>query len=184
MAEYPEQAAALAAAEEALEAALALIARTTEEVELIAEATAALINKKKKAAENAPYPDEYTAMVTWPSNNMGGFDKEAFITPPAPELTCPVCRGVLRHPMRVVRCGHHFCHSCITEVLRRKEQCPMDRGSLSWNVLGDSNMQLEVDGSVKGRIGELLIMCERKVDGCTWTGPLSSYNAHVTRDHS
>eukprot|EP00117_Sycon_ciliatum_P010103 scpid105595/ scgid12130/ len=36
-----------------------------------AQATAAII-----AASKRPSGLEYTAMVTWPSNNMGGFDKE------------------------------------------------------------------------------------------------------------
>ncbi|XP_065181962.1 E3 ubiquitin-protein ligase NRDP1-like [Sycon ciliatum] len=168
MAEVPEQAAALALVAQA-------VALAEELAEALTEEASATI-----AAAKGPSGLEYTAMVTWPSNNIGGFDEEAFITRPATELFCPVCGGVLRHPILAVRCGHHFCHSCITEVLKRNQPCPLDRGALSWVVPGD----LVEDRSVKRRIGELKITCEKKVNGCTWTGPLSSYDAHVTRDHS
>ncbi|KAI8823362.1 uncharacterized protein EV422DRAFT_352040 [Fimicolochytrium jonesii] len=44
------------------------------------------------------------------------------------ELTCPVCRNLLRKTYVIVECMHRFCHDCIKEALQKgNKQCPACR---------------------------------------------------------
>ncbi|RSH83079.1 uncharacterized protein EHS24_006736 [Apiotrichum porosum] len=48
----------------------------------------------------------------------------------ADQEECSVCYDILDDP-RITDCGHPFCFACITEVIRRQAQCPMDRHPIS-----------------------------------------------------
>ncbi|XP_065181008.1 TNF receptor-associated factor 4-like [Sycon ciliatum] len=120
---------------------------------------------------------DYTSTLPWPAQEMGGFDPDAFVQTPVDEqFICPVCRMVVRNPMLVVSCGHHFCHPCITLALKSNEICPLDRGPLSWQVPG----ALVPNRDMKRRVGQLEVFCEMKEHGCTWTGTLCSYDSHIS----
>lgn len=43
------------------------------------------------------------------------------------ELLCSICRMVLENPVQFRQCEHAFCDLCITEWLRHKNVCPIDR---------------------------------------------------------
>lgn len=47
---------------------------------------------------------------------QGGHDPEIFLKTAPDRLLCPVCCMVMREPLLVVECGHHFCMSCLESV--------------------------------------------------------------------
>ncbi|KAI9472482.1 MAG: WD40-repeat-containing domain protein [Benjaminiella poitrasii] len=45
------------------------------------------------------------------------------------ELTCPICQDIMKE-VYATKCGHSFCHVCISHHLRNQEDCPMCRSKL------------------------------------------------------
>lgn len=43
-------------------------------------------------------------------------------------FTCPICHEFYRDASFIARCGHEFCHSCISSWLHTKNTCPTCRG--------------------------------------------------------
>lgn len=50
------------------------------------------------------------------------------------ELTCPVCRSLLRDPF-VTACGHSFCYPCISQHLAHRKNCPSCAAYLTFDLV-------------------------------------------------
>ena len=49
----------------------------------------------------------------------GGFDVEFVLQYPGDNVTCSICLFVLRGPLQAIECGHRFCESCISDMIKR-----------------------------------------------------------------
>lgn len=76
-----------------------------------------------------------------------------------PDLTCPICLGVLRDAVRTP-CGHRFCQSCLVRCVDNSRCCPMDRRPVSQE-------DISPDADARLAVGRLLVHCRF---GCTWPG--------------
>lgn len=47
------------------------------------------------------------------------------------ELVCSICGMVLDSPVQVKQCEHAFCELCITEWMKHKNICPIDRNIIT-----------------------------------------------------
>ncbi|KAM7296437.1 TNF receptor-associated factor 6 isoform X1 [Ixodes scapularis] len=79
--------------------------------------------------------------------------------PPDNELTCPICRALLREPVEY-RCRHVFCKDCIMVWLSTNSTCPLCRVSvqaaslvpahpLIRNMVGNVKTQYTASGSFR-----------------------------------
>ncbi|XP_065181965.1 TNF receptor-associated factor 6-like [Sycon ciliatum] len=117
---------------------------------------------------------DYTRM--FPPLSLG-FDLEVFVEEPdLDRFQCPMCLGVIRNPVLVTVCGHHFCEDCITEWLKNRRTCPLDKRNVPFGRIAYNFEKLR-------HIGQLKVFCERKEVGCPWTGPLCTYESHKDSDN-
>lgn len=106
--------------------------------------------------------DKWCAMPTERSYSL--------LTPPDPNLLCPICHSVLKSPWMSVVCEHFYCRECILRSLESSALCPCDRQPLSEPQLVPAPrlVQLIVD--------ELKVQCDDK--RCTWRGQRSQWEKH------
>ena len=45
------------------------------------------------------------------------------------DLICSICTDVLQDPVYFRQCEHCFCRQCITQSLKIRKECPLDRNS-------------------------------------------------------
>lgn len=88
-------------------------------------------------------------------------------------LKCSMCMCVFEDP--VSACGQPchctFCRACITTWLAQHGSCPNDRGALSASAL-------QRDVKIQRFVDELQVVCERRAQGCYWTGRFDARPAH------
>ncbi len=69
---------------------------------------------------------------------MSGYEMKRFVDSShtdITELTCSICRDVLRDPVVANCCLQTFCKECITIWIKSNNSCPYDRKRLSENQL-------------------------------------------------
>ncbi|MFT7804913.1 uncharacterized protein LOC108937594 [Arapaima gigas] len=47
---------------------------------------------------------------------------------------CPVCKDVMREPVKIAACKHTFCRSCLMRSLEDRPHCPLCRGNVSGDI--------------------------------------------------
>ena len=60
-----------------------------------------------------------------------GYDTERFENSEQidKDLICSICTDVLQDPVYFRQCEHCFCRQCITQSLKIRKECPLDRNS-------------------------------------------------------
>ena len=104
--------------------------------------------------------------------NSGGYDFD-FVEQPPDELTCSICQLVLRDPQLTSCCGHHFCQSCVAQILAEWSPCPLCK---------EGSFTTFLDKSFQRKVSELEILCPRSESGCTWTGTVGTVANHLDGD--
>ena len=66
--------------------------------------------------------------LLWPGCHTSamGIDHLIFVTPPSPQLHCPICSEVFLTPVCCPK-GHAFCKPCISQWLETHTLCPTCR---------------------------------------------------------
>mmetsp|Transcript_10505 Transcript_10505/g.15358 ORF Transcript_10505/g.15358 Transcript_10505/m.15358 type:complete len:848 (+) Transcript_10505:19-2562(+) len=80
----------------------------------------------------------------WPLDFISNASKGGLIENLLSVLKCSVCCGLLHEPMSITPCGHSYCRTCITEVMKHNPVCPLCRSDIvdvSRNILGEKILQ-------------------------------------------
>ena len=80
------------------------------------------------------------------------------------EHKCPICRLVMRNPVRT-ECDHLFCRWCLEKVLQTDRRCPLDREDVSLDSIFPDN-------ACREEILNLQVSCNFISGGCKWVGCL------------
>jgi len=105
-----------------------------------------------------------------PSDVVGGGYKYQFVSTPADWLICNICQCPSREPYLSGCCGHTFCKSCLGQATNA---CPICHSTEFASV---PNKQVE------RAIGNLLVFCNNKEEGCEWQGEVNDISNHL--EHS
>ncbi|XP_078043529.1 E3 ubiquitin-protein ligase NRDP1 elgi [Augochlora pura] len=104
-----------------------------------------------------------------------GFDMTRFLGEVDQELICAVCSGVLEDPVQAPECEHTFCHTCITEWIKRQATCPLDRTPIDFT-------QLQVAPRLLRRLlARLSISCDNVMHGCPEVVKLDNLVSHLEK---
>ena len=103
------------------------------------------------------------------SGKTGGYNCEFIDAVPA-DFLCESCGLVAREPSLTVCCGRHYCHSCISHLLRDCKPCPGCE-AVPFSAFLDKNYQRKVLA--------LRVHCMMKDCGCQWTGQSEQLDAHL-----
>ncbi|KAM7296434.1 TNF receptor-associated factor 6 isoform X3 [Ixodes scapularis] len=90
--------------------------------------------------------------------------------PPDNELTCPICRALLREPVEC-RCRHVFCKDCIMVWLSTNSTCPLCRVSLQGASL------VPAHPLIQSMVGNVKVKC--RSPGCSARVAVSTYTTHL-----
>merc|ERR1712080_596651 len=113
------------------------------------------------------------------SSEEHGFDEE-FIDVPADYLKCVVCQFVLRDPIQITTCGHHYCFKCFERIKEYSVHfnsdlcCPIDRTMIDLSKVCK-------DIFIARAIDNLHVKCTFNKQGCTWNGELRDLEVHRGR---
>ena len=103
------------------------------------------------------------------SGKTGGYNCEFIDVVPA-DFLCESCCLVAREPSLTVCCGKHYCHTCISHLLRDSKPCPGCE-AVPFSAILDKNYQRKTLA--------LRVHCTMKDCGCQWTGQLKQHDAHL-----
>ncbi|XP_019397462.1 PREDICTED: E3 ubiquitin-protein ligase RNF138, partial [Crocodylus porosus] len=79
------------------------------------------------------------------------------------DFYCPVCRDVLRTPVRTLQCRHVFCRKCFLTAIRESgTHCPLCRGSVTKKERSYPQRALDVENNMKKFSGSCKC-CEKQV---------------------
>ena len=108
-----------------------------------------------------------------------------FITEPPKSRFCPICFElltepyqivILTEPYQIVKCGHHVCHQCHTQLLTNgKKECPVCREP-------DALSSAHLDKFLQREINDLKVRCQHHKEGCEWTGEVRDLQSHLDPD--
>ena len=87
------------------------------------------------------------------------------------DLTCPLCRKVLREPHQVSCCERKLCKVCLELKLTVSRSCPLCHGTESSHML----MQ-----QTRRKVNELEVYCPNKVRGCKAVLKISELGNHLS----
>ena len=119
------------------------------------------------------------ALPTPPNNNGGYHDNygeydydfvDTEVDTPPDRLVCKTCHLSSRDPYLSVCCGHVFCKSCMDNVKKAANACPVCR-----NEEFVTFPQKEANREVKS----LHIYCTNKKKGCEWQDEQNGVNTHL-----
>jgi len=105
-----------------------------------------------------------------------GYD-ELFVSEVPAYLECVLCRLVLRDPVAVVKCGHHFCASCFERLRAHSTRmnvelsCPIDRDTIKLTEVFQDVLLARI-------IKDLEVKCRNCENGCPWSGELRNLQIH------
>ncbi|KAF8331112.1 uncharacterized protein EI90DRAFT_2920692 [Cantharellus anzutake] len=91
-------------------------------------------------------------------------------------LICSICQLPFTLPTVTITCSHTFCQSCIRTALAYREECPVDRSSLTLNDLQPANT------IIRNLVDELLVHCPNSSLGCTHICQRQLMRTHLTHD--
>lgn len=110
-----------------------------------------------------------------------GHDAKIFAAKPSDDYVCPLCLNILNNPMQCPN-GHCFCCGCITNAVKRREECPICKVALTVNQLGRNIFMNNV-------INELETLCISNFDcevaaleHCKWVGKMREREAHYENE--
>ena len=99
-----------------------------------------------------------------------------FITEPPKSRFCPICFELLSEPYQIVKCGHHVCQQCHTQLLTNgKKECPVCREP-------DALSSAHLDKFFQREINDLKVRCQLHKEGCEWTGEVRDLQSHLDPD--
>ena len=99
-----------------------------------------------------------------------------FITEPPKSRFCPICFELLTEPYQIVKCGHHVCQQCHTQLLTNgKKECPVCREP-------DALSSAHLDKFLQREINDLKVRCQLHKEGCEWTGEVRDLQSHLDPD--
>ncbi|KAJ8043386.1 TNF receptor-associated factor 4 [Holothuria leucospilota] len=101
---------------------------------------------------------------------MGGLEV-VFLEPLDKKYECVMCTQVLRYPVQFESCGHYCCSSCLSELCRILQRCPIDQSPVQRD-------KVYVDTDFRKEIGELQVKCPNFKKGCPWEGILDDNKQH------
>lgn len=105
-----------------------------------------------------------------------GYDEE-FVDTPADYLKCLVCQYVLKDPVVIVDCGHHYCSDCFNSIkgysvhFSSQLCCPIDRGVVDLS-------RVFKDVCIARAVDDLKVKCSFHGNGCDWVGELRDLHVH------
>ena len=100
----------------------------------------------------------------------------SFITEPPKSRFCPICFELLTEPYQIVKCGHHVCQQCHTQLLTNgKKECPVCREP-------DALSSAHLDKFLQREINDLKVRCQHHKEGCEWTGEVRDLQSHLDPD--
>ena len=102
-----------------------------------------------------------------------GYDLDHFNSPVPHGLQCSICKKVLKDPKLCKDEGHPFCHSCIHEWLKRTENCPECKTTLTPGTL------VAPQKCFSRLLEALPISCDYQQRGCYSRISLGSLQDHV-----
>ncbi|RDD40711.1 TNF receptor-associated factor 4 [Trichoplax sp. H2] len=86
---------------------------------------------------------------------------------------CPVCNEVMTEPFLFSSCDHSSCKSCLQQLLRDRQPCPVD----GINIVEE---ECEVDTELQQRIAKLQVQCANRNIGCVWQGTYNQFQRHLS----
>ena len=99
-----------------------------------------------------------------------------FIAEPPKSRFCPIGFELLTEPYQIVKCGHHVCQQCHTQLLTNgKKECPVCREP-------DALSSAHLDKFLQREINDLKVRCQLHMEGCEWTGELRDLQSHLDPD--
>ena len=104
---------------------------------------------------------------------LGGYDHK-FVGSPHDRFVCKICDLPCRDPHLTVCCGHNLCKSCLDNVKKATEVCPVCRDGQFFTV---PNKQADRE------IRSLYVMCTNNERGCEWQGEVNDTNNHLLNDN-
>ena len=100
----------------------------------------------------------------------------SFITEPPKSRFCPICFELLAEPYQIMKCGHHVCQQCHTQLITSgKKECPVCREP---NALSSAHL----DKFLQREINDLKVRCHHHREGCKWTGEVRDLQSHLDPD--
>ena len=103
-----------------------------------------------------------------------------FVTAPPDYLRCMICQLVLRDPVQIMTCGHHYCQHCFQRVkgysivANTPLRCPIDQ-----NVVDLEKVFRDI--SISRVISGLKVKCTFTGRGCEWIGELGNLGTHKSK---
>ncbi|XP_065903082.1 TNF receptor-associated factor 4-like [Dysidea avara] len=104
---------------------------------------------------------------------LGGYDHK-FVAAPHDRFVCKICDLPCRDSQLTVCCGHNLCKSCLDNVKKTTEVCPLCRDGQFFTV---PNKQADRE------IRSLYVMCTNNERGCEWQGEVNNINNHLLNDN-
>ncbi|KAL7518521.1 hypothetical protein ACHAWX_003341 [Stephanocyclus meneghinianus] len=120
-----------------------------------------------------------------------GHPTSIFLTPPDPNLKCAICLDIFSDPVSLLHCGHTFCHDCLSSSMEASPTttcCPECRAHINKK---NKAHRVRV---IESTIGNAMVRCRNAYlddechpheycpQECSWTGPLSQWPLHASRD--
>lgn len=114
--------------------------------------------------------ESFSSRADSPSRDQEDFGCVFLSRPPA-DLTCRVCRLVLRDPHQTLCCGNHYCRHCLRLQLAVRGECAF---------CSARQVRSFPDVNVARRVNRLRIKCPHVERGCEWEGELFQVGDHLT----
>ena len=91
------------------------------------------------------------------------------------ETNCGLCLNILTEPYQTSCCGKYICSNCKEEKESSKQPCPYCKNRI---------MRTFLDLNRQHMIHSLMVHCNYKKEGCTWSGRLAELNTHLNETKS
>ncbi|XP_071944077.1 TNF receptor-associated factor 4-like [Antedon mediterranea] len=95
-----------------------------------------------------------------------------FMNPIEEKYRCVSCQQILVFPVLLEDCGHRCCSSCLPQLLRASQKCPIDDQSLTRD-------RVYVDCVFGQEIDIQKVKCVNHARSCQWTGILGQSKDHL-----
>lgn len=105
--------------------------------------------------------------------NSSGYPVELFLTPPASQFLCQICKMVVKKPAECSKCGELFCEACIVpeSILTPSTKAFCNACNCMITPKSPSKLLIKL-------ISEQKIKCKNSELGCTHTFVLDDLNKH------
>ena len=100
--------------------------------------------------------------------------KYKILSEPSIDFICPVCANILSCPQLANCCKKHICESCIEQVKRGKDPCPVCRNK-KFPVKSDTHFNKLLESQE--------ILCTISTS-CRWVGTIGNLGDHLLQEHA